>query len=171
MRYADAFGIRSFCRKPLWLTTPSPNHNSLTNRKATFTARATPQTVFGKIIHPEGCRPICIFGRIDRGVARASKIKSQNYQLQVIGAGVVATSIRSKNCVCEASAYKIGRSKYLNGPTLMPEEPYLSSSPTPEATRNPTSLGSSLSDILASRAIFPITIPTFSSYSKQTAFL
>ena len=82
-----------------------------------------------------------------RARARASKIKPQNCQIQVIGAGVGMhrraklggnpREARPKGpqggaprrfgreiCVCAASAYQIGRFEYLNKPTLVPDEPY-----------------------------------------------
>ena len=71
--------------------------NSMAIIDSSIYARATPESDFAKSLLPGGCCPTRIFDRIDRGVARASKIKPQDCQIQVIGAGVVATSIRSKN--------------------------------------------------------------------------
>ena len=48
--------------------------NTLASQGLEIYARATPESDFAKIVHPEGLGPRLIFDRIDRGVARASRI-------------------------------------------------------------------------------------------------
>ena len=45
--------------------------NTLASQGLEIYARATPESDFAKIVHPEGLGPRLIFDRIDRGVARA----------------------------------------------------------------------------------------------------